>query len=145
MYHFNSDMRNVRKSVMKRITCILSVVTIVAVSACRKDGIKKGNVPLTGNWVAVQSLLDPGDGSGTWQPVQVKSTLQFFEGGTVGGSAFSTYAKYTVKDSVTLAFTGPDSIYQEYYYKISHDTLTMSPSFPNRCIEACGERFKKVN
>ena len=135
-------MRNDKKNAMKRIAYTLSIVAIIAVSACRKDGVK-GNVSLTGKWVAVQDLADPGDGSGTWQPVQVKSTLQFSEDGTLGGSTFSTYTKYALKDSVTLAFTGRDSVYQEYYYKISHDTLTMSPSFPIRCIEACGTRFKK--
>ena len=129
---------------MKYFACIVSTAIILLLSACRKETFK-GNATLSGQWKLIQTLADPGDGSGTWQPAQnVTTTVQFNSDGTLGGTAFPIYNKYAVKDSVTLVFTQPDNTIQNFRYSIHHDSLTMSPDGPIRCYEACGERFKKV-
>lgn len=138
---------------MKYFTYALLFGMILVSTACDKGLIDqnvdktkvnaKANVSLNGNWKLVESLLDPGDGSGKWLPVPDKTSLQFNGDGTTAGTTFPTYATYALKDTVTIAFTLSDNSRVEYFYKISEDTLTMSPSWPNRCIEACGIRFKK--
>ncbi len=127
---------------MRKIPAVLIIILVSTLFSCKKTGIN-GNVPLTGNWVAVQDLADPGDGSGTWQPLQVKTTAQFSADGSVSGTAFEGYTKYVVKDSITLTFTKPDKSFENFYYQIKHDTLTMSPAGPVICFEPCGTKFKK--
>ena len=128
---------------MKRFTYLLPVAIILFALACRKDGVKAGNATLTGKWHLVQSLNDPGDGSGKWLPVSNSTGLDLNADGTMGGTTFPTYISYIIKDSVTLTFSQADRTIQNYRYKISHDTLSMSPDGPIRCYEACGIRFKK--
>jgi hypothetical protein len=128
---------------MKHFAYLLPVAIILIASACRKDGVKAGNSTLTGKWNLVQSLNDPGDGSGKWLPVSNSTELDLNANGTMGGTTFPAYITYAVKDSVTLTFSQADKTMQNYRYKISHDTLSMSPDGPTRCYEPCGIRFKK--
>jgi hypothetical protein len=133
----------VRKSIMKYIAYLSLIAAIIFAAACRKEGVKAGPTQLQGNWTLVQTLLDPGDGSGRWQPAAPSTKLGLNGDGTVSGTTFPQYASYTIKDSVTLTFSQSDKSIQNYRYHISHDTLSMSPDGPARCIEACGIRFKK--
>ncbi|HTK19129.1 MAG TPA: hypothetical protein VL442_06440 [Mucilaginibacter sp.] len=128
---------------MKNFAFSLLIGAILLIVACGKESLKSGNTSLTGKWKLVQNLMDPGDGSGKWLPVTTSTTLQLNADGTTSGTTFPTYVSYVVKDSVTLTFTLNDKSLQNYRYKISHDTMSMSPDGPIRCIEACGIRFKK--
>jgi hypothetical protein len=127
---------------MKYFAYFLPIAIILFALACGKENIK-GNSALTGKWKLVESLADPGGGSGTWMPVQTSTDVQFYANGNLGGTTFPSYVSYTVKDSVTLTFIQANKTIQNYRYKISHDTLSMSPAGPIICIEACGIRFKK--
>jgi len=133
----------IKNNNMKYYALSLLIATILFVAACGKESVKSGNASLTGKWKLVQSLLDPGNGSGKWLPVTTSTELQLNANGTTSGTTFPTYVSYIIKDSVTLTFSQADKTIQNYRYKISHDTLTMSPDGPARCIEACGIRFKK--
>jgi len=128
---------------MKNFAFSLLIGAILLIVACGKESVKSGNASLTGKWKLVQTLMDPGDGSGVWTVAFASTELQLNADGTTSGTAFPTYVSYVVKDSVTLTFTLNDKSLQNYRYKISHDTLSMSPDGPARCSEACGIRFKK--
>ncbi|HEY4323745.1 MAG TPA: hypothetical protein VGN20_07155 [Mucilaginibacter sp.] len=128
---------------MKYFAYLLSAALTLVVSACHKDAVKAGDTSLTGKWKLVESLADPGDGSGKWMPAASSTELDLNTDGTMGGTTFPTYVSYVVKDSVTLTFSQQDKTIQNYRYKISHDTLSMSPAGPIMCFEACGIRFKK--
>jgi hypothetical protein len=147
----------VKNSIMKYIAYISLIAAIVFVAACNKESATnlksvtnaKSTSALPGNWTLVENLLDPGDGSGTWQHVTTSTTLGLNADGTVSGT-FIQNATYIVKDSVTLTFTQNNGAAapafgdsQNYRYQLRHDTLEMSPDGPARCIEACGIRFKK--
>ncbi|MDB5024733.1 MAG: hypothetical protein JWP78_2488 [Mucilaginibacter sp.] len=127
---------------MKYFAYFLPIAIILFAAACGKENIK-GNSTLTGKWKLVESLMDPGNGSGKWMPVQTGTEVQFYANGTLSGTEFPSYVSYNIKDSVTLAFVQANKTIQNYRYKISHDTLSLSPAGPMRCIEACGVRFKK--
>ncbi|HTE01493.1 MAG TPA: hypothetical protein VK668_19535 [Mucilaginibacter sp.] len=133
---------------MKHLSYFLAIAAILFISACKKANLEdktslKENASLTGKWRLVENLLDPGDGSGTWMPVTASTELTFNADGTTYGTAFPAYVNYAIKDSVTLTFHQGDTTTQNYRYKISHDTLMMSPDGPIRCYEACGIKFKK--
>lgn len=128
---------------MKYLAYSLIIVIFLFVSACKKEHSPKGTATLTGKWKLVESLSDPGDGSGKWLPVATHTTFELKDNGTVSGTAFPTYVTYILKDSVTITFKQADTVIQNYRYHISQDTLSMSPDGPIRCYEACGIRFKK--
>jgi hypothetical protein len=128
---------------MKYYSFSLLTAAILFTAACGKEGVKSGNATLAGKWKLVESLADPGDGSGKWLPVTTSTQLLLNANGTTGGTAFPNYVSYAIKDSVTLTFSQSDKTIQNYRYKISHDTLSMSPDGPIRCFEPCGIRFKK--
>lgn len=131
---------------MKTLNFILLIVTGLLFVTCKKDS-HTANVTLTGKWKLTESLLDPGDGSGKWQPVPssaVSVYVQFDNDGKLEGTAFPGYVSYVVKDSVTLTFTSKDNVLQNYRYSIKIDTIVMSPDGPIRCYEACGAKYVKV-
>lgn len=129
---------------MRPLVYVLSAFFILFAAACGKDGVK-GNVSLTGKWKLSQNLADPGDGSGTWQPVTNSTSLMLNSDGTTSGTTFPNYVKYTTQGDTELTFSQVDKTTQNYRFKISHDTLFMSPDGPIRCFEACGIKFVKVN
>jgi len=139
---------------MRYLTYILLLAVILLTSSCVKElaadsptvkgkTAAKNNVALTGKWKLVESLLDPGDGSGKWLPVTTSTTFELNTDGTTSGTTFTDYVSYAVTDSVTLAFKRADATIQNYLFVISNDTLSMSPNGPIRCIEGCGIKFKK--
>jgi hypothetical protein len=133
----------IKNNNMKYYALSLLIAAILFVAACGKESVKSGNTSLTGKWKLVQTLLDPGDGSGVWRAAVASTELQLNADGTTSGTTFPAYVSYIIKDSVTLTFSQADKTIQNYRYKISHNTLTMSPDGPIRCIEACGIRFRK--
>lgn len=41
------------------------------------------NQDLIGKWKVIEQLADPGDGSGTFNPIESDRTIQFFSDGTI--------------------------------------------------------------
>ncbi len=127
---------------MKHLVYLLSVVIILAISACHKDGATvipafKTKATLPGTWKVIGSMLSAG-GPQYFVPDNNKDYATFNADGTIGGTAFSTFKYFTVKDTITIHMTSADkAIYEDYYYAIKHDTLTMGPAGPNICIEGC--------
>ncbi len=133
---------------MKIFTCVLLIATVLFLMTCKKDnGNSNSNTALTGKWKMSEGLADPGDGSGTWQPVSKEASqlyVQFDTNGKLEGTAFPNDVSYVVKDPVTLTFTSKDKVIQNYRYNINNGTLTMSPAGPIVCYEPCGTRYTKV-
>jgi hypothetical protein len=77
-------------------------------------------------------------------PANTNGYVQFDVNGNLKGNVFAGYSTYAFKDSVTLTFTGMNMNTQNYFYKITHDTLTMSPGGAIFCIEGCANMFIKV-
>ncbi|WP_340201234.1 hypothetical protein [Ascidiimonas sp. W6] len=65
---------------MKKLA--IPFLAFLLLSSCDDDDTK--NIDITsGTWRLVEQLADPGDGSGTFQPVRSEKTLQFLENGSV--------------------------------------------------------------
>ena len=108
---------------MKTFTRILIAIAALAfLSTCKKEN-GTHRTPLTGIWRSVEGLADPGDGSGTWQPIAENNQviLQFDTDGRLEGTAFPEYVSYTLKDSVTVTFTSGKKEVQNYRFSINND------------------------
>ena len=105
---------------------------------------------LLGEWELSAVLADPGDGSGTYNPVDSDKTIEFFEEGyfeasqnmcTSGDSGEpSNVGTYSLADSsltVTNCSYGASQEALKLYFSIEEGDLYIS--FP--CIEPCGEKY----
>jgi len=130
---------------MKNLTYLLFFVVILFAAACVKEKAsvkpKVVNVTATatlpGKWKVVGNMISSG---GPMYFVAASGTdyVSFNTDGTLVGSAFPDYKLYTIKDTVTLKMTSVDeTTYENYFYKIKHDTLTLGLAGPNICIEGC--------
>jgi hypothetical protein len=134
---------------MKNLTFLLLVTCILFASACNKMGIPpkttsfKTAATLPGKWKLIGTMLSAG-GPEYFVPDNNKDYVTFNTDGTLGGTAFSGFKFYTVKDTVTINMTQADMItYENYYYKIKGDSLSLSPAGPSICIEGCEVKLVK--
>ena len=128
---------------MKSLLTILSLAIIIHLTACKKDN-SETITSLTGKWIMIGNYISAG-GPQYYVPVNDYSSYVIFNtDGSVGGTAFGTFTQYSLKDSVTIYMVTADkSKYENYRYRIRHDTLTMSPAGPTFCIEGCSTLFIK--
>lgn len=118
------------------------IVGVIAL-ACTKQGAAP-NASLTGKWKYTGGMMSSG-GPQYFVPA-TKSTdyLQLNTDGTMDWTTSTEYKKYTLKDSVTLVMTHADgSNYQNYYYHIKGDSLSIGPNGPVYCFEGCSFKFVK--
>lgn len=117
------------------------------------------NNKLLGKWKLIEQLSDPGDGSGTFIPVESDKTITFFSNGSftasgslclmttsVGENTQGVFEK-TSNDLVDANYDGvliPDncefSDFNIYFNQALSGHLIIW--FP--CIEACAEKFEKI-
>ena len=124
----------------------LPLLALFIFACSKEDSVTPGE--LLGTWRLTSVYLDPGDGSGTFQPADYAREFTFF--------ADSTYL--TSRDICTLSASGsgggegrysPDRrvifpthcrILAEYLYTIEGRELAIA----YRCIEGCAERYVKI-
>lgn len=130
---------------------LLLVTAIVLVIACNNDDNNQTVVESTvlGEWTLIEVLSDPGDGSGTFQPVQSHKTLMFTANGDVtsNGNICSINLETAQATSGTFSeenhtITGNCSAvgYPLTYEVDANDNLIVS----HPCIEACGEKYVRI-
>jgi hypothetical protein len=125
---------------MKNTILFLLLFTIL-LPACRKTHQTAGNTAsLPGTWTLVETLMDPGDGSGTWKPAQSPLVLLFTNDGQIQGNAFPQARQYAVLNDTTIKFVYTDGTFIIYNYTVSGSSLLLSGG---GCIEACGLKFSK--
>ena len=129
---------------MRYLIIALSLIVLIQFSACKKDATSKPKT-LTGTWTLSRSLISSG-GPTYWVPAANNNDyIQFKANGTVAGTILTDYSVYVIKDSVTLTVTSADkSKYEDYRYRLTSDSLTMSPIGPTICIEGCAIQLVKA-
>lgn len=134
---------------------ILILFTLLLIGCTSNDKKQKiGNTELLGSWKVIEQLADPGDGSGTFQPVTYNRTVEFFSNGTISASGTLCYMG-TENNPSSGSFvltpenefndgeiTPTDCSYTEarIYFKIEGENLILW--YP--CIEGCGEKLIKL-
>lgn len=134
---------------MKNISFILIAVLVSIFVGCNQT---EENINPTSEWLLVAQLMDPGDGSGTFQPVTSDKTVSFFEDGTItsengsicigelwsgGTSSSGTYSESTMIIDVTNCTGG----HAPLSYEMNGGFLILNYA----CIEPCREKYELVN
>lgn len=113
------------------------MVFIIVLAVCGCARLIQGG-SMVGKWQLIETLADPGDGSGKWNLSPDNSSyLTFNADGSVNGSSDVNYIAYTLPGDNKIEFTSKDNRKQTVSYSISGDTLTIRP----QCIEACGFKY----
>jgi hypothetical protein len=100
---------------------------------------------LYGKWKMVYSLADIGDGKATWREADMSDPriITFTEKGEFIDNKTNRSQKFEFQDSTHINVltdhgTGPFTF---TIVKLTRDSLELRPN----CIEACGEKFIKLN
>ena len=111
-------------------------------SSCTKENISERD--LDNKWHLIETLNDPGDGSGTFQRVDSDAIIEFFDDDTV------RYSKSFCGEENSLKTGRYSSVENEIYpdcdpnvsfsYKIENNQLIIYYN----CIEGCAEKFELI-
>jgi len=122
--------------------------------SCSSDDNKPDASELIGKWKLIEQLADPGDGSGTFNPITSKRTIEFFSNGAViangtlcymssevGEASSGTYLKVDGSDFSDGEIMSDSCEFDEtkVYYKLEESNLILW----YQCIEGCGQKFIK--
>lgn len=114
------------------------------------------NPELGGTWLLVQQYSDPGDGSGDFEKVDSKKTIQFLGDGKFRSkgklcyldiaSGPETSGKYIINDTLTKYspenyFLPQGCDYVDYKVYIHLDGSSLVLSYP--CTEGCLQKYRK--
>ncbi len=144
---------------MKKIVFVL--LTAAIVFNCSSDeGKPSEDNQLLGKWQLIEQLLDPGDGSGTFQTINSERVIEFFSDGTlkingelcfmaseVGEEERGTYqitsdhTADTTHDGEIIPNTS-DSRSAKVYFDLP---LSGHLILWYQCIEPCGQKFQKID
>lgn len=128
-----------------KLVAILSLVMMISAVACTReaDQLKADSAhTLQGKWKFQQFYIDPGNGSGTWQPApQGQTYIEFKADGTLGTDVgmFASLTSYEVKDDHTVVLRSASQEF-EINYKIESEQLELNPM----CVEGCGYKFTRL-
>ncbi|AXT49470.1 hypothetical protein D1818_01035 [Aquimarina sp. BL5] len=126
----------------------LFLIPLLFVFSCSNDDDTIASPDLLGKWLLIEQLVDPGDGSGTFQPISSDLELEFLAGGILqvsNGSLCSlaiesegnSTESYSIdENTITVSCNTPFSI----SFEIKEGSLFLY----HPCIEGCGQRYQKL-
>ena len=129
--------------------CFILIALLGLLINCTDDS--EGTDPkLEGRWQLKAVLMDPGDGSGTFQPIESDKYIEFLSNGEIrsnsnlcssGGNIDNpSSGKYVLPDSVLIIDNCPRPL-GPTYFRIESENLILS--YP--CIEPCEEKYVKLD
>ena len=133
-----------------RLMGISIALIFLILSACNSDDNEPPSTGITGEWLLVEMLADPGDGSGIFVPVDSEKRITISAGGTY--SSNGDVCSFT--SEVTTATNGSYSEDNDSYIiecsnmfpgfvRINLDDDHLIISFP--CIEPCQQKFRRID
>ncbi|MES2829461.1 MAG: hypothetical protein V4687_14970 [Bacteroidota bacterium] len=122
---------------MKRLLLLLSIGISVCYISCDKNE-EEGPGEIYGRWKLLETLSDPGDGSGKYVKTKKDLYATFDRSGTLEGDALPGATSFKILDSVSIQISSkePDRSLT-YRYKVSAKSLWVYPP----CFEGCGMHF----
>ncbi len=142
---------------MKNLILILTLTGILCSCNNSDDQQNVINPNLFGKWKLIETLNDPGDGSGVFESIDSEKTIEFFDDGTfslsgplcglspsagkitkgnVGSSMYTSDNTLSANESCDLIEEGT-----EYVVTIEGAHLILSWS---ACIEGCYQKYEKL-
>ena len=122
---------------------------MMGILSCTNKDKNIENPGLIGKWRLIEILADPGDGSGTFQKVNSKKTIEFYSDENITSNGSICYMSieadatsvgtYSLSDSTIFS---PDcSNYFRWNVRFTIEKSFLIISYP--CDEACVEKYKK--
>lgn len=118
--------------IKKLLFCFL-FASCVAPNASRQS--------LLGEWQLSETLIDIGDGKGTWSKASSQTSVSFFDDGKFWSDDpfFSKATTFELKKD-SLLLRSADTSFSYAFQKLGQDSFVLRP----RCIEACGYKYVKL-
>ncbi|WP_299443826.1 hypothetical protein [uncultured Aquimarina sp.] len=127
----------------------LFLIPFLCIFSCNSDDDTISNPDLLGTWKLIEQLVDPGDGSGTFQPVTSDLELTFLAAGVlqVSNGTLCSLAIGTEGNSTESYSIDENTI------SVNCDNLT-AVSFEIKegrlflyfpCIEGCAQKYQKTS
>jgi hypothetical protein len=133
---------------MERVL-LFTVLAILTIS-CSKDNADP-DPEVIGQWKLIEIYADPGDGSGTFQPVESGKMVTFRKDGTVSSNGsicmLSTESNNPTSGTFSLlesTITSPECVggpELNIHFELINSKLIMR--YP--CFEACEEKYVKID
>lgn len=128
---------------MKKFAILL--IAVIAIVSCSKKDKEATNTQTGNTYKLIEILADPGDGSGTFQPVSSNKTIEFKANGTVvsNGELCEMSTSSNSASAGTYSFTDStitSANCNKLPFKISGKHLIIF--YP--CIEPCQGKFEKI-
>ncbi len=139
--------------------CLIILFTLTLISCSSNNDSTEGNKKLIGKWKLIEQYSDPGDGSGTFQPISSERIIEFFSNDTVEVNGELCFMASNVSDKESGTYnlitdSGADTQYDGEIIpnicssrsaKVYFD-LPVSGNLIlwYLCIEGCGQKFKKI-
>lgn len=127
---------------MKPLLILSLIVGMFLVTSCSKE--KLNDKDLVNSWHLIESLQDPGDGSGTFQKVESDAIIKFFDDNTVSYS--NSFCNGENSSNSATYSTVENKIYPDcnsrlsFSFKIENNRLIIYYN----CIEGCAEKFELI-
>lgn len=145
--YFRRTLSSEKITQMKSLILLLTIMVLFA--SCKKTDEQK-DTNLTGKWKMTAVLMDPGDGSGTFQPVSTNKYIEFRSDGTISsnGSLCSNSTESNAPDSGTWSLTDSTITSSQcndnlpLKIRFIHEGSTLTINYP--CIEPCRAKFRKM-
>lgn len=130
------------------------------ISCSTDDSRPKEQPQLIGKWRLIEQLSDPGDGSGTFQPIDSNRVIEFFSDNTVkiNGVLCFMSSEIAIEESGTYMMITDSNIDTQHDGEIIPNTCSSRsakvyfdlPVSGNLilwyvCIEPCGQKFEKID
>lgn len=131
-----------------KIIKLLSVLPFIFLAiSCNDDDNNNRNNPIVGNWRMTEILADPGNGSGTFTPVETGKTINFYSDGTLTSNGNICDMSISANNATTGVYSANENTldagcFGEFArtYTVSGNTLIIS--YP--CTEACKAKFVRL-
>lgn len=131
---------------MKSSNILLLSILVFLFTSCKKDEIPE----LVNSWKLIEILADPGDGSGTFQPVTSNKVVSFYGDGTVScngilcqmstESGTSSAGSYS-ESEMTITPENCGIMAYVITYELQNSNLILN----HPCFEPCREKYELVD
>lgn len=127
---------------------LISSLFLIA-SGCAKE-TSKPQTGIIGKWKLVEEMVDPGNGSGTFQPVSSDKVIVFLGNGTFQANDGMCFMSSQVTSNQTGSYDATTETFSpnncsnmaplSYQYSVNGNTLTLT--YP--CICGCQQKYTRI-
>ena len=126
---------------MKRSLMLIVITALISCTSCSKEDSKEKE--LVNKWHLIESLSDPGDGSGVFVKIESDAIMEFYDNNSL---------VFTENLCINgTSYTGTYSLLKNKIYPECAQEAALNFRIENNhliinynCIEACAEKFELI-